>query len=136
MSPSLPHRERRPRSLANRAEHYYVLKLIEGEQGEEEIAFLDLGKDEELGQLVGMAVYTTPDGETQREDLNKYRGALRIDSASGEELLDAVERAMPTSVLVDGKKVAGSVFIRMLREELGIPIRTPGLIRWFQDPPA
>jgi hypothetical protein len=120
--------------LADRAEHYYVLKLVEGEEGEEEIAFLDLGQDEELGQLVGMAVYTTPDGQAQREDLNKYRGALRIDSASGEELLDVVERAMPTSVFVDGKKVAGSVFIKMLREELGIPIRTPRLIRWFQDP--
>ena len=122
--------------MANRAEHYYVLKLIEGEQGEEEIAFLDLGQDEELGQLVGMALYTTPDGEAQREDLNKYRGALRIDSASGEELLDAMEWAMPTSVFLDGKKVAGSVFMRMLREELGIPIRTPRLIRWHQDPPG
>ena len=123
--------------MANRAEQgYFVLKLIEGEQGEEEIAFLDLGKDEELGQLVGMAVYTTPDGETQREDLNKARGALMIDPASHEELLDTVQRVMPTSVLVDGMKVAGSVFIRMLKEELGIPIRTPRLIRWPQDPRA
>ena len=115
--------------MAKRAEQYFVLKLVEGEQGEEEIAFLDLGQDEELGQLEGMAVYTTPDGEAQREDLNTYRGALMIDRASHEELLDAVERAMPTSVFLDGKKVAGSVFIRMLREELGIPIRTPRLIR-------
>jgi len=111
-----------------------VLKLVEGEESEEEIAFLDLGKDEELGQLVGMAVYTTPDGEAQREDLNNYRGTLMIDPASGEELLDAVQRAMPASVFVDGKKVAGSVFIRRLKEELGIPIRMPRLIRWPQDP--
>ena len=122
--------------MANRAEHYYVLKLVEGEEGEEQIAFLDLGKDEELGQLVGMALYTTPDGEAQREDLNTYRGKLMIDPASGEELLDAVERVMPTSVFLDGKKVASSVFIKMLREELGIPIRTPRLIRWSQDPPG
>ena len=123
--------------MAHRAEQqYFVLKLVEGEEGEEEIAFLDVGKDEELGQLVGMAVYTTPDGEAQREDLNRYRGALMIDSASHEELLDAVQRAMPTSVFVDGKKVAGSVFIRMLKEELGIPIRTPRLIRWPQDRPG
>jgi len=122
--------------LAKRAEHYYVLKLVEGEEGEEEIAFLDLGQDEKLGQLVGMALYTTPDGEAQREDLNKYRGALMIDSVSGEELLEAVQRAMPTSVFVDGKKVAGSVFIRRLREELGIPIQIPRLIRWPQDPPC
>jgi hypothetical protein len=129
--------ERNPRTLAKRAEQqYFVLKLVEGEEDEEQIAFLDLGKDEELGQLVGMALYTTPDGEAQREDLNKYRGALRIDSASGEELLDTLERAMPTSVFLDGKKVAGSVFIRMLREELGIPIWTPRLIRWHQDPPG
>lgn len=117
--------------MAKRAEQqYYVLKLVEGEEGEEEIAFLDLGQDEELGQLVGMALYTTPDGEAQREDLNNYRGALMIDSASPEQLLEAVQRAMPTTVFVDGKKVAGSVFIRRLREELGIPIRTPRLIRW------
>ena len=123
--------------MANRAEQgYFVLKLIEGEQGEEEIAFLDLGKDEEIGQLVGMTVYTTPDGEAQREDLNTYRGKLMIAPASGTDLLDAVERAMPTSVFLDGKKVAGSVFIRMLKEELGIPIRTPRLIRWPQDPPG
>jgi hypothetical protein len=123
--------------LAHRVkEQYYVLKLVAGEEGEEEIAFLDLGKDEDLGQLVGMALYTTPDGEAQREDLNKYRGALMIDSVSGEELLEAVQRAMPTSVFVDGKKVAGSVFIRRLREELGIPIQIPRLIRWPQDPPC
>ena len=122
--------------MTKRAKQYYVLKLVEGEEGEEEIAFLDLGKGEKLGQLVGMAVYTTPDGEAQREDLNKYRGALMIDSASHEELLDAVERVMPTSVFVDGKMIAGSVFMRMLREELGIPIRMPRLIRWSQDPPG
>jgi hypothetical protein len=29
---------------------------VHNEDGTEEIAFLDLGKDEELGQLVGMAV--------------------------------------------------------------------------------
>ncbi len=51
---------------------------------------------------------------------------------SHEELLDAVERVMPTIVFVDGKQVAGSVVIRMLREELGIPIRMPKLIRWLQ----
>ena len=122
--------------MAKRAEQYYVLKLVEGEEGEEEIAFLDLGKDEQVGQLVGMAVYSSPDGEAQREDLNKARGALMIDPASHEELLDTVQRVMPTSVLVDGMKVAGSVFIRMLKEELGIPIRTPRLIRWPQDPRA
>jgi hypothetical protein len=118
--------------LPKRAKQYFVLKLVEGEEDEEEIAFLDLGKDEELGQLVGMALYTTPDGQAQREDLNKHRGALMIARVSHEELLDAVERAMPTSVFVDGKQVAGSVFIRMLREELGIPIRMPKLIRWLR----
>jgi hypothetical protein len=120
--------------LAKRTEQYYALKLVEGEEGEEEIAFLDLGMDEELGQLVGMAVYTTPDGEAQREDLNKYRGALMIDWVSPEDLLDVVQQAMPTSVFVDGKKVATSVFIRRLKEELGIPMQIPRLIRWPQDP--
>jgi hypothetical protein len=101
---------------------------VKGEGGEDEIAFLDLGKDEELGQLVGMAVYTTPDGEAQREDLNKYRGTVVIAPASHEELLEAAERAMPTSVFVDGKKVAGSIFRAHLREGLGIPIRRPRLL--------
>jgi hypothetical protein len=72
------------------------------------------------------------DEQAQREDLNKHRGALMIARVSHEELRDAVERVMPTSVFVDGKQVAGSVFVRMLREELGIPIRMPRLIRWLQ----
>jgi hypothetical protein len=85
-----------------------------------------------LSQLVGMALYTTPNGQAQREDLNKHRGALMVAPVSHEGLLEAVGRVMPTSVFVDGKRVAGSVFVRMLREELGIPIRMPRLIRWLQ----
>ncbi len=73
-----------------------------------------------------------PTDRRSGRDLNKHRGALMIARVSHEELLDAVERVMPTSVFVDGKQVAGSVFIRMLREELGIPIRMPRLIRWLQ----
>jgi hypothetical protein len=87
-----------------RAERYYVLKLVEGEEGDGEIAFLDLGKDEQFGQLVGMALYTTPDGQAQREDLNKHRGALMIARVSHEELLDAVERVMPRSSLWMGSR--------------------------------
>ena len=76
-----------------------------------------------------MAVYTTPDGEAQREDLNKYRGTVMIAPASHNELLEAAQRAMPTSVFVDGKKVAGSVFRAHLMDALGVPIRRPRLLR-------
>jgi hypothetical protein len=115
---------------------YHAL-CVQGEDGAEEIAFLDLGKDEELGQLVGMAVYTTgADGEAQREDLNKYRGNVMIAPVSAEELLDAARQGMPTSVFIDGGEVAGSVFIAMLKDELGIPIRMPRLIRRPPDPPV
>ena len=111
----------------------YFALCVKGEDGEDEIAFLDLGKDEELGQLIGMAVYTTPDGEVQRQDLNKYRGIVTIAPVSPSELLDAVQWAMPTSVLLDGEKLAESVFTRMLKDELGIPIRRLRLLPRYQD---
>jgi hypothetical protein len=40
--------------LAERRQYHAL--CVHNEDGTEEIAFLDLGKDEELGQLVGMAV--------------------------------------------------------------------------------
>jgi hypothetical protein len=120
--------------LADRRQYHAL--CVQNEDGTEEIAFLDLGKDEELGQLVGMAVYTTgADGEAQREDLNKYRGKVVIAPVSAEELLDAAQQGMPTSVFIDGEKVAGSVFTAMLKDELGIPIRMPRLIPYRPPDP-
>jgi hypothetical protein len=115
---------------------YHAL-CVQDEDGTEEIAFLDLGKDEDLGQLVGMAVYTTgADGEAQREDLNKYRGTVAIASVNAEDLLDAMNRGVPTSVFIDGEKVAGSVFKARIKDELGIPLKRPRLIRRPPDPPV
>jgi hypothetical protein len=40
-----------------------------------------------------------------------------------------MQRNMPTSVFIDGRKVAGSVFRGMLKSELGLPIKDPRIIR-------
>lgn len=42
------------------------------ENGEPEIVFFELRRDEELGTMLGMAVYTSPDGEVQREHLRSW----------------------------------------------------------------
>jgi hypothetical protein len=48
----------------------YALYLVAGD--DEEIAHLDLGRDDELGQVTGIAIYTSPDGKIQREHLAKF----------------------------------------------------------------
>jgi len=118
--------------LTNRAEQYYVLKLGEGEEGEEEIAFLDLGKDEELEPARGDGSLHNPQRTGAAGGPQQAPRSPDGSPVSHKGLLEAVERVMPTSVFVDGKRVAGSAFVRMLREELGIPIRMPRLIRWLQ----
>ena len=47
---------------------------------------------------------------------------------SHEELLVAVNRAMPVSVFLDGHKIAGSVMQGMLKDALGIPINDPRML--------
>jgi hypothetical protein len=94
-----------------------------------EVAYLDLGKKEGLGQIVGIAVYTSVIGDAQAEHLEKYSGArLEIAHVSHEELLEAVNRAMPVSVFLDGHKIAGSVMQGLLHEALGIPIKNPRIL--------
>jgi hypothetical protein len=88
-----------------------------------------MGKEEGLGQLIGIAVYTAPDGEAQRKHLKKYRKAnLVISPVSHGELLESVNKAMPASVLYDGHKIAGSVMLGILKDALGIPIRDPRIL--------
>ena len=105
----------------SRAEQYYALFAEEG--GENEIAFLYLGKNEH-GTVLGLAVYTSPDGEAQREHLNAYEGVV-VEPISPEDLLDAMNHGLPNSVFLDGKKFAGSVFKGRLKTELGLPIKHP-----------
>ena len=88
-----------------------------------------MGKEQGLGQLIGIAVYTAPDGEAQRKHLKKYRKAnLMISPVSHGELLESVNKAMPASVLYDGHKIAGSVMLGILKDALGIPIRGPRIL--------
>ena len=36
---------------------------------------------------------------------------------------------VPSSVFVDGDRIAGSVFKAMLQDDLGIPLRQPRIVR-------
>jgi len=112
-------------------DRYYAL-CREGEKGEREIAFFHLRDDEELGRLLGMAVYTSLDGDLQRQHLRTYAGTdedVVIAPVSPEELLDAMNRGYPTTVSLDDRKLAGSVFKGMIMGELGLPIKRPRPLR-------
>lgn len=117
---------------------YYVL-CAEKEDGEEVIALLHLGDDEDGSRVLALAVYTSPDGEVQREHLDRFadknedRPAV-ISPMGRQELLDLINREIPNSVFIDGQKVAGSVFKARLKDELGIPLRRPRIIR--PEPPG
>jgi hypothetical protein len=102
---------------------YYAL-CVDGD-----IAALDLGYEEGYGGKVGLTVYTSPIGEIQQEDMAKWEGATRILPVSLQELLTASGEHCPTSVFIDGKKVAGSTFREMIKSQLGLPIRLPRPVR-------
>ena len=112
-------------------EQYYAL-CVRGEEeevGKVQIAFLHLRQDEELGNILGIAVYTAPDGEVQREHLQAYApDEVFIAPVSHKELLHELSEGMPTSILLDGEKIAGSVFKGMIKDELGLPIKRPRVI--------
>jgi hypothetical protein len=106
-------------------EQYYAL-CVEDEHGEPEIAFFELSKEALLGAL-GICLYTSPDGELQRRHLQN--GEVLIVPRSHEDLLEAISTGVPSSVYLDGERIAGSVFKAMLEIDLGIPIHQPRLIR-------
>jgi hypothetical protein len=114
------------------AEQYYALCVKWEEGSDPEIALLDIGENE-LGRILAIAVYTSPAGQVQRRDLQKYTGNIMVQHVSPQELLDAVQRSIPSSVFLDGKQISGSVFAEMLRDMLGTPIRQPRLVR-LDDP--
>ncbi|HZB07973.1 MAG TPA: hypothetical protein VE525_02545 [Rubrobacter sp.] len=106
-------------------EQYYAL-CVEDEHGEPEIAFFELSKEALPGAL-GICLYTSLDGELQRRHLQNDE--VLIVPRSHEDLLEAISTGVPSSVYLDGERIAGSVFKAMLEIDLGIPIHQPRLIR-------
>jgi hypothetical protein len=106
-------------------EQYYALCGEDG-QGEPEIAFFEL-KREALPGALGISLYTAPDGDLQRRHLQN--GEVLVVPKSHEDLLEVMSTGVPSSVFVDGERIAGSVFKAMLEEDLGIPLRQPRIVR-------
>ena len=106
-------------------EQYYSL-CVEDEHGEPEIAFFELTREALPGAL-GISLYTSPDGELQRKHLQNSE--VLIVPKSHEDLLEAISTGVPSSVYLDGERIAGSVFKAMFEIHLGIPLHQPRLIR-------
>ena len=107
-------------------EQYYAL-CVEEDDGSTEIAFFELGREALPGAL-GISLYTSPDGELQRRHLQGNNEAVIV-AKSPRDLLEAMSTGVPSSVFVDGEKIAGSVFKAMLQDDLGIPLRQPRIVR-------
>jgi hypothetical protein len=99
---------------------------VEDDHGEPEIAFFELSREALPGAL-GICLYTSLDGELQRRHLQDEQ--VLIVPISLEDLLEAITSGVPSSVYLDGERIAGSVFKAMLEIDLGIPIHQPRLIR-------
>jgi hypothetical protein len=106
-------------------EQYYAL-CVEDEQGEPEIAFFELSREALPGAL-GISLYTSPDGDLQRRHLQDEQVLIAL--MSHEDLLEAITSGVPSSVYLDGERIAGSVFKAMLEIDLGISVHQPRLIR-------
>jgi hypothetical protein len=106
-------------------EPYYAL-CVEDEHGEPEIAFFEL-TSEALPGALGISLYTSPDGELQRRHLQDSE--VLIVPKSHQDLLEAITTGVPSSVYLDGERMAGSVFKAMLEIDLGIALHQPRLIR-------
>ena len=105
-------------------EQYYAL-CVEEEDGSTEIAFFELTREALPGAL-GISLYTSPDGELQRRHLQE---GVVIVAKSPRDLLEALNTGVPNSVFVNGERIAGSVFKAMLKEELGIGLGQPRIVR-------
>ncbi len=107
-------------------EQYYAL-CVEEEDGSTEIAFFELRREALPGAL-GISLYTSPDGELQRRHLQGNDHVVIV-AKSPRDLLEAMNTGVPSSVFVDAERIAGSVFKAMLKEELGISLRQPRIVR-------
>jgi hypothetical protein len=99
---------------------------VEDEHGEPEIAFFELTREALPGAL-GISPYSSPDGELQRRHLQDSE--VLIVPKSHQDLLEAITTGVPSSVYLDGERMAGSVFKAMLEVDLGIALHQPRLIR-------
>jgi hypothetical protein len=118
-------------------EQYYAL-CVEDETGDSEIAFFELDYEHLPGAL-GISLYSSADGELQRRHLRDEQAGLQrrhlqdervvIAAKSHEELLEAISTGVPSSIFLDGERIAGSLFKAMLEEDLGLPLHQPKLIR-------
>jgi hypothetical protein len=107
-------------------EQYYAL-CVEEEDGSTEIAFFELTREALPGAL-GISLYTSPDGELQRRHL-QGNDVVVIVAKSPRDLLEAMNTGVPSTVFVDGERMAGSVFKAMLEEDLGFSLRQPRIVR-------
>jgi hypothetical protein len=107
-------------------EQYYAL-CVEEEDGSTDIAFFELGREALPGAL-GISLYTSPAGELQRRHLQDNDEVVIV-AKSPRDLLEAMSTGVPSSVFVDGERIAGSVFKAMLKEDLGMPLRQPRIVR-------
>jgi hypothetical protein len=104
---------------------YYAL-CVEAEDSSTEIAFFELTREALPGAL-GISLYTSPDGELQRRHLQDDDHVVIV-AKSPRDLLEAINTGVPSSVFLDGERIAGSVFKAMLEVDLGIPHHQPRLI--------
>jgi hypothetical protein len=101
---------------------YYVL----GQEGEP--VLIHLRHEPGYGKILALAVYTSEDGGQQRADLQRYENT-EVLPMSAEEILALIPSGTCSSLFLDGKKVARSIFEGMLKTELGLPIKHPQWVR-------
>ena len=94
-----------------------------------EIAFFELRREALQGAL-GISLYTSPDGQLQRRHLRQEaEHVVIVAKRSPRDLLEAMTTGVPSTVFLDAERMAGSVFKAMLEEDLGMPLRQPGIVR-------
>jgi hypothetical protein len=123
-------------------EQYYALCVETGDD-QTHIAFIHLGRDEEFGTRLAIALYTSPTGKAQQTHMERYadrvvepippyekvEGNLLILPVSRDELIDTIQSPTPDTVLVNGKKNAAHRFKAMLKEQTSKPIsRSPEIV--------
>ena len=108
-------------------EQYYAL-CVEEEDGTTEIAFFELVREALPGAL-GISLYTSSGGKLQRKHLQESDDEVVIVAKGARDLLEAMNTGVPSSVFIDGKRMAGSVFKAMLKESLGIHRSQPRIVR-------
>jgi hypothetical protein len=89
-------------------EQYYAL-CVQEQDGSTEIAFFELTREALPGAL-GISLYTSPDGELQRKHLQGNDHVVIV-AKSPRDLLEAMNTGVPSSVFVDGERIAGRLYL-------------------------